>query len=182
MKNWIVCLCWALLLVFSGATASYAHTDPPNMTLTMDPDMPDQNEEAEVLVKLIGTKTGLPTIGAKVGITVTDAAGNKYRYSLTSTKPGHYSGNVMFPSLGMSDMRVEIGHENELDLRHYMIHVMKPIPGYDNVLKDESILAMDKNALGQPIPPRLVVEGYLFLIILLLISVSIIKKRREGLT
>lgn len=182
MKNWIFSLCCALLLVFSGVTTSYAHTDPPNMKLTMGPDMPDQNEEAQVSVQLIGTKSGLPTIGAKVGIIVTDEKGNKRNFTLTSDKPGHYSGKVAFTSLGMSDMRVEIGHENELDIRHYMIHVMKPIAGYHNVLKDESILKMDKNAVGQAIPPRLVVEGYLFLIILLLISVSIIKKRKEGLT
>lgn len=180
MNKWIMSLCWAFVLVFLGVNTSYAHSDPPRMKLAMDPDMPDQNEQAQVQVQLIGTKTGLPTIGAKVAIIVTDSVGTKRNFMLTNAKPGLYTGAVTFPSLGMSDMRVEIGHENELDIRHYMIHVMKPIPGYHNVLTDETVLTMDKNSVGQPIPPRLVVEGFVFLIVFLLICVSIIKKRKEG--
>ncbi len=180
MNKWIPCICWAVLLVFVGVSSVSAHTDPPIMQLRMDPDMPNQNEAARLELKLTGSRTGLPTIGAKVHVTATDSQGTKVVYQLQSPKAGFYTGTVIFPRLGMWDIRVEIEHENELDIRHYMVHVMKPVPGYHNVLLDEEVLAMDKNALGQAISPRLVLEGYVFLIVVLLVIVTLIKNRQKS--
>jgi len=79
----------------------------------------------------------------------------------------------------MWKMRVEVMHMNELDFRVYMIHVMKSAPGLRKAMTDETRLAMDKNAAHQPIPPLMLLEGYVLLILLLLATVTLIKKSQE---
>lgn len=166
-----------LLLLIVSPTA-HAHVDPPFMTLTMDPDMPDVNEPAELKIQLIGSITGIPTYGAIITVVITNESMQQEFRIRESEQPGLYIGEIRFPELEMWDMRVDIEHDNELDIRRYMVHVMKPMEGYHNVLRDETLLIMDKNAAGQPIPPRVVLEVYALIVVLLLVSATVIKRRR----
>ncbi|HEA68852.1 hypothetical protein LCGC14_2264850 [marine sediment metagenome] len=159
----------------------FSHTDPPVMTLKIYPGMPTVSEEAKIKINLRGSNAGVPVLGAKIKIVLTDRDGNRLYFKV---KPGDNGGDYLstmdLPRPGMWKMRIEVKHQNELDFRHYMIRVISSDSGPQKVMKDETFLAMDKKDAHQPIPPLLVVEGYVFLILLLLATVSIIKRIQVG--
>lgn len=169
---------WVLVLLFDllAIPRAFSHTDPPVMTLTVNPDMPAADEDVKIRINLKGSKAGVPVLGAKIKIVLSDFEGNRLKYKAKPKKKGgEYLSTLVFPRSGLWRMTVEVKHQNELDFRRYMINVMESVSGPRNVMTDETLLVMDKNAAYQPIPPLLVLEGYVLLILLLLTTVTIIK-------
>lgn len=170
---------WGLVLLFSvlAIPNAFPHAAPPVMKLTMYPDMPAVDEEVKIRIYLKGTSTGVPVLGAKIKIILIDSEGNRLDgKAKPGDKPGEYLGTMVFPRLGMWRMRVEVEHISELDFRKYMVHVMKSASGHRKVMTDETRLAMDKGTAHQLIPPLMVLEGYVLLILLLLATVTLIKR------
>jgi len=180
MKRLSAVWCFILFFSLSAIPSAFSHVDPPVMKLAIDFAMPVVKEKVKIRIKLKGTNTHIPLIGAKIKIILIDSEGNRLN---DEAKPGgqagEYLGTIAFPRLGMWKMRVEVMHMNELDFRVYMIHVMKSAPGLRKAMTDETRLAMDKNAAHQPIPPLMLLEGYVLLILLLLATVTLIKKSQE---
>ncbi|RMF91077.1 MAG: hypothetical protein D6736_05740 [Nitrospinota bacterium] len=190
MKGWHKI---AILILWAGMPLwVFAHTDPPLMKLTMQPGMPRVKEEATLRIHLQGSNAGIPVLGAKIKIVLSNDQGKQLIYTAKATEQaGEYLGTISFPQPGMWKMRVEVEHRNELDFRQYMVHVMAPTPGKTpapgmgtmpasaRVMTDETILKMDKNAAHQPLPPQVVLGGYLLLILALLATVRVIKQRQR---
>ena len=180
MKRLSAVGCFILLFSLSAIPRAFSHVDPPVMKLTMDFGMPIVKEKVNIRITLKGTNTDIPLIGAKIKIILIDSEGNRLNDKATpGDRPGEYFASVVFPGLGMWKMRVEVMHMNELDFRVYMIHVMKSAHGPRKAMTDETRLAMDKNTAHQPIPPLMLLEGYVLLILLLLATVTLIKKSQE---
>lgn len=168
-----------LVMLFLPQSA-YAHTDPPVMSLSLTPDMPDLDEEAKLNITMHGSLTGIATTGANILLEATHlATGESWELKVPETDQGTYEATLRFPQYDMWKMKVSIEHQNELDYREYNIHVMKPIPGYHHSLEDRSELKMDKNAWGQPIPPTELLKWYAIAVIWLLFTVSVIKRKQK---
>lgn len=176
-----VMVIWPLLFL-TGISSAHAHVDPPIMTFTMYPDMPALNHETDIKVLLVGSQTGFPTLGADVDLVATNMNGKRVETTLQANKdhPGLYTGKMVFSELEMWNLRVDVFHENELDIRNYMVHVMEPNLCGTKIMEDKTFLKMDKNMLGHRVPPRLILEGYIFLVLLLLVTVKMMKRNNKA--
>ncbi|MFQ5484815.1 MAG: hypothetical protein ACE5DO_05720 [Desulfobacterales bacterium] len=172
--------CFILFFSLSAIPRAFSHVDPPVMKLTIDFSMPIVKEKVTIRITLKGTNTDIPLIGAKIKIILIDSEGNRVNSKATAGKTaGEYLDTIAFPRPGMWKMRVEVMHMNELDFRVYMIHVMKSAHSPRKAMTDETRLAMDKNAAHQFIPPLMLLEGYVLIVLLLLATVTLIKKAQE---
>ncbi|MFQ5840915.1 MAG: FixH family protein [Thermodesulfobacteriota bacterium] len=177
MEVWKCFLGLALSFFVFVIPDAFSHTDPPLMNLTMDPQMPAANEEVKIRIHLKGSNLGAPVLGAKIKIVLTNESGKQFTHAAQrGNKGGEYLGTISFPQKGMWKVRVDVTHRNELDFRQYMVRVMESNAGPHQVMTDETLLRMDKMLAHQLIPPQIVLEGYILLILLLLATVTVIKR------
>jgi hypothetical protein len=146
------------------------------MKLTINPKTPVKNEKTSIMIYLVGINTGIPTLGAKIKITITNNEKNFYYKANSGEKPGEYRSIIAFPSSGTWNIKIEIEHLNEFDTREYTIHVTESAPEHRSVMTDETRLFTHNTAATQPVPPLVLLGSVAFFILLLLGAVLIIKK------
>ena len=166
--------CFVLSVAMSPS--ALAHTDPPVMKLMMAPGRPTQGEAVHVKLTLTGAHTGIPILGAKIALIITDTAGTTRRYSAEpGPRAGEYRSTVVFPQPGLWKMRIEIAHLNEVDAREYPIEVTAIPSAHRQALTDEVRLFQHKMARGQPVPPQVLLVSFVLFVFLLLGGILFIR-------
>ncbi|MFQ6078694.1 MAG: hypothetical protein ACE5NJ_06100 [Thermodesulfobacteriota bacterium] len=178
MDVWKCFLGLFLSFLLFPASEAFSHIDPPLMKLAMAPRAPVVDKEVKLAIHLRGSKYGVPVLGARIKIVLTNDRGKTLKYTAQpQSEGGKYLGVIRFPEKGIWKMRVDIRHRNEVDFREYTVHVVDVPAGSDQVMTDETILR--KMLTHQPIPPAIFLGGYGLVVGLLLATVTVIKRRQR---